>query len=202
MADDKPHGKAAIMQAVIDAAIPLIASKGVLAVSIRDIATAANVNSALIIRHFGSKELMLNKIGDYLGDKTLRSAQDKQRSLDETWESIITDRNLELRAMARILLDTEPNRDLKATSAILAQARSWFQRELKLPEGQGNDSALAVYISACLVIGSEVVGSHVLKAMGIDVAQANSLRLQAFRLVLETVARRAQESAPIGHKPK
>lgn len=47
---------------IIDAAIPLFAMKGFAAVSVREIANAANVNIALISYYFGGKEKLYSQI--------------------------------------------------------------------------------------------------------------------------------------------
>lgn len=184
MAEDKPHGRDEIVEAVMEAAIPLIAQKGPLAVSLRDIAAAANVNTALIIRHFGSKEAMMARIGDHVGAKALRQASESTESLDATWEAIIRNQSVELRAMARLLLDSEPSQDQKTTAQILAQARGWFNQELHIPDSNPEESALAVYLAACLVIGSEVVGAHILTALGVPPERFLDARLRAFRAVI------------------
>jgi AcrR family transcriptional regulator len=187
MAEDKPHGREEIVEAVMEAAIPLIAQRGPLAVSLRDIAAAANVNTALIIRHFGSKEKMLARISDHVGTKALRHANAGTQGLDATWEAIIRNQSVELRAMARLLLDSEPNPDEVATSRILNQAREWFAKELHLSAEIPEESSLAVYVAACLVIGSEVVGSHLLTALGVPPERFLDARIRAFRTVLGTL---------------
>ena len=52
----KPRGKQQVTAALIEACTELFAERGIKAVSIRDIASKANVNSALISRHFGGKD--------------------------------------------------------------------------------------------------------------------------------------------------
>lgn len=52
----KPMGRDEVKDALIEASIKLFAERGIKAVPIRDLADEANVNLALIYRHFGSKE--------------------------------------------------------------------------------------------------------------------------------------------------
>lgn len=52
----KPIGRDEVKDALIEAGIKLFAQRGIKAVPIRDLADEANVNLALIYRHFGSKE--------------------------------------------------------------------------------------------------------------------------------------------------
>lgn len=58
----KPFGKHEVKQALVDAGIELFAERGIRAVTIRDIAQLANVNSALISRHFGGKEGLVEAV--------------------------------------------------------------------------------------------------------------------------------------------
>ncbi|MBN9888897.1 TetR/AcrR family transcriptional regulator [Salipiger abyssi] len=58
----KPRGKEATIEALLTAADALFGEKGPSAVSVREIAARANVNQALVHRHFGSKEALLDAI--------------------------------------------------------------------------------------------------------------------------------------------
>ena len=57
------------MTAILDAATALFAAKGVAGVSVRDIATKANVNHGLVHRHFGSKENLRLRVQNRLMEK-------------------------------------------------------------------------------------------------------------------------------------
>jgi AcrR family transcriptional regulator len=62
----RPRGREAVRAAVLESAMRLFADRGPSAVSLRDIATAANVNLGLLHRHFGSKaELVTAAIEHY-----------------------------------------------------------------------------------------------------------------------------------------
>jgi TetR/AcrR family transcriptional regulator, repressor for neighboring sulfatase len=64
MAKLKPVGKDATTTALLDAADFLFGEKGPNAVTIREISGMANVNHALLHRHFGSKAALLDAILD------------------------------------------------------------------------------------------------------------------------------------------
>ncbi len=49
-------GSVAVKRAILDAAVRQFAERGFTAIGIRDIAAEADVNPAIVIRHFGSKE--------------------------------------------------------------------------------------------------------------------------------------------------
>ena len=57
--NDRPVGRDAVVAAVIDAAATLFAERGPAAVSLREVAAAANVNLGLIHRYVGSKDDLL-----------------------------------------------------------------------------------------------------------------------------------------------
>ena len=63
---DKPYGRAAVVDALIEAAADLFSKFGVDAISIRDIALRANVNHGLIHRHFGTKDTLRRKTQEHL----------------------------------------------------------------------------------------------------------------------------------------
>ena len=58
----RPLGKNEVVVAVLSAARKLFAERGYAAVSVRDIAAAANINHGLIHRHFGSKDRILHAV--------------------------------------------------------------------------------------------------------------------------------------------
>lgn len=65
----KPKGRKDIVAAVLEAADGMFATKGPDAVTVRDVAARANVNHALIHRHFGTKqELLRQVISDHAKD--------------------------------------------------------------------------------------------------------------------------------------
>lgn len=57
-----PRGRAAVQEALLDAATELFSARGPAAVSIKDIAARASVNHGLVHRHFGSKEALLRAV--------------------------------------------------------------------------------------------------------------------------------------------
>ncbi len=74
---------AATRMKLLDAAAALFADKGFQAVSIRQIALEAGVNSALVSYHFGSKQALFEEIiriytADHVADRMARLAQEKR----------------------------------------------------------------------------------------------------------------------------
>ena len=62
-----PRGREEVRRAVIEAAANLLASRGPSAITVRDIAAAAQVNHGLVHRHFGSKEGVVRAVMEMLG---------------------------------------------------------------------------------------------------------------------------------------
>lgn len=60
--DTKPHGKDEVTAALLAAANTLFGERGPDGVSVRDVATQAGVNHALLHRHFGSKASLLRAV--------------------------------------------------------------------------------------------------------------------------------------------
>jgi AcrR family transcriptional regulator len=60
--DGPPRGREQVCDALVDAAMELMALRGPAAVSIRQIAARAQVNHALVFRHFGSKEGLVQAV--------------------------------------------------------------------------------------------------------------------------------------------
>lgn len=57
--EHRPHGRDDVVRALLAAATELFATRGPAAVSLRDVATAADVNLGLIHRYIGSKQDLL-----------------------------------------------------------------------------------------------------------------------------------------------
>jgi TetR/AcrR family transcriptional regulator, repressor for neighboring sulfatase len=57
-----PRGRDAVVDAVLDAAERLFATSGPAAVSLRDVATEADVTYSLINRHFGTKDALVDRL--------------------------------------------------------------------------------------------------------------------------------------------
>ncbi|NNL66837.1 MAG: TetR family transcriptional regulator [Myxococcales bacterium] len=64
--EDPPRGRDQVIEALTDAATSLVAERGAAAVSVREIAARAGVNHALVFRHFGSKDGLIQAVWDRL----------------------------------------------------------------------------------------------------------------------------------------
>ena len=79
-ASSRPYGREEVVAAVIEAATELFAERGPAAVSLREVAEAANVNLGLIHRHIGSKTDLLAAV---LNARPGMAAADRFRSPEE-----------------------------------------------------------------------------------------------------------------------
>ena len=59
---DRPYGRDEVRRAVLDAAGALVAERGPDGFSVREVATRAGVNHALVHRHFGTKAEVLEAV--------------------------------------------------------------------------------------------------------------------------------------------
>jgi AcrR family transcriptional regulator len=158
----KPHGKDEVVHAIMSAAIPLIAERGVKAVSFRDIAEAANVNHGLITRHFGTKEALLARVGDLLAERMFRDVHDgTEVSLDQirqirTWLGL---HRTEVRALVRILMDTTAaDRELGLSAQFFQEVTTWFSA--RLMGADRHEVLLTIYMLATQLFGGEVLDAH------------------------------------------
>ena len=84
MSHHKPQGKTAVMAAIKEATAILIAERGTRSVTLRDIARKANVNHGLIVRHFGTKEKLIESVGLGLVSSIIEETGAGNRTLLET----------------------------------------------------------------------------------------------------------------------
>lgn len=69
LAVEPPRGRDAVVEALVQSATRLFAERGVRGASVRDVASAAGVNHALVFRHFGSKAQLVREVMDRLIDE-------------------------------------------------------------------------------------------------------------------------------------
>jgi AcrR family transcriptional regulator len=65
-----------VRRAVLDAATTLFAQRGVDAVSLRDIAAAADVHVSLIIRYIGHREELVAEVFGHVSDQLARAVEE------------------------------------------------------------------------------------------------------------------------------
>jgi AcrR family transcriptional regulator len=182
---DKPHGKDAVTKAIIEAAVPLIAERGVTNVTFRDIAKAANVNHGLITHYFGNKEELMHKVSLYLGDAMVHSI--RARGDDSLWEAVFTEHSVQIRAIVRIMLDTKA--DKSSTSLrFVEETLLWLRSEqVKYNLKPDYDSDFLMFLMASLVIGGEIIGPHLKDILHMSDETFGKLKLRAFDLLFREI---------------
>lgn len=113
----KPHGKAEVKEALIDAASTLFAEKGVEAVSLRMIADHAGVNLGLIHRHFGTKEALRRETQEKLSADVRSLIGDPEDLMDTLFRglAVIQENDKFWRVMARTLLDDKDHGEIQSS---------------------------------------------------------------------------------------
>ncbi|KAB2790330.1 helix-turn-helix transcriptional regulator [Brucella anthropi] len=126
----KPFGRDATTAALLNAADELFGAKGPNAVTVREISARANVNHALMHRHFGSKEALL----DAIIDKHMVASKEAiyaAANPDEAISNLLNYLNSEPafpRIFAHLILDRRPLKDFVRKSGGTADLATLLER--------------------------------------------------------------------------
>jgi AcrR family transcriptional regulator len=104
-----PRGREAVVDALIDSAAELFATRGIEGASVREVAAAAGVNHALVFRHFGSKQRLVRVVLDRQLDELVaefRRAGLDPEALAAVGERVANDERL-WKLLTRAVLDGE-----------------------------------------------------------------------------------------------
>ena len=96
----QPHGRDAVVAAVLSSAAELFAQRGPNATSIREVAAHSGVNHGLVFRHFGTKEKLVGATLDHLAAEMSAAIES---GVDSAEFEVIVD--LQSRVLARTILD-------------------------------------------------------------------------------------------------
>ena len=176
----KPRGKAQVTAALIEACTQLFAERGIKAVSIRDIADKANVNSALISRHFGGKdglvEAVLREMVSRFGSTIEFETAPGEQMLAASIQTIIQNPEV-MRVFAHMALEGGPTVLSKMHSPYLKETI----RQIKI--GQDNDELIdtvdARVLLACgyaMGLGWAVFRPLLMEIAGLDKRRSKHLR--------------------------
>ncbi|MRI33818.1 hypothetical protein EOPP23_12560 [Endozoicomonas sp. OPT23] len=106
----KPLGKEEVKRALVEAGIKLFSERGIKAVTIRDIAKQANVNSVFIYRHFENKDGLVSAVVSSLFDRMESIQLDGEDSGEQMlYKSVLTIRTQPevFRIFAHLSLENE-----------------------------------------------------------------------------------------------
>ncbi|MGD8862266.1 MAG: TetR/AcrR family transcriptional regulator [Myxococcales bacterium] len=182
------------MAALIDAAVGLFAEQGPAAVSVRAVAERAGVNHGLVHRHFGSKEELQRAVFDHLAARIAGSAAERMgdggdpATVLRSALQAVTDEPRYVRALARALLDAEPDAmqtRFPVLERLLSEVRALQRRGVLDP---ALDARMLVAALGALGLGWMVFEPYLLKATGQSRLSTATARVR----LMETLERLAR----------
>jgi len=184
------------MAAIEDATARLIAERGTRSVTLRDIARKADVNHGLIIRHYGSKEKLVEAVGLSLVRSIIDETEERSLDLMETLSAWDNRYSVNIRAIVRIMLDNTQGSVPVDTRPLVDRLLVRVLEEQKKLHIEGEGSAVVlVFIIACVVFGDEVLGPYLRKIMRISEESYRRLRPRIFQAIISGLH---QESRNLG----
>jgi AcrR family transcriptional regulator len=172
---DKPTGRDAVMDALVDATAQLILERGV-TMSVRDIARRASVNHGLIHTYFGSKEALLSAAFGHLIDRAAAE-------LDEDGfppADLAFRRGGEVaRALARAMLDVTG--DPYPSHPILPSWRAALTRSR--PDATEVELDEAVIVATTLGLGWALFAEHLCGILGVDEDERDAIEDRVLTLI-------------------
>jgi TetR/AcrR family transcriptional regulator, repressor for neighboring sulfatase len=184
---DKPRGKDAVTKAIIEAAIPLVAERGVKDVSFRDIAVAANVNHGLITHYFGNKEELMHRVSLHLSDEMIGAVKARGDDYRDMWERVFSGNSVRLRAMVRIMLDTPVDKSASSLRFV-DETIAWLKAEQdKYGLTPDFDSDFLMYLAASLLIGGEIIGPHLKEVLHLSDEAFDKLKHRVLDVLIHEV---------------
>jgi AcrR family transcriptional regulator len=154
----RPYGKEQVVEAILDAAEAVVLERGLASTTTRDIATRADVNQALIFRHFGTKAALLTAMQRRHTQRFWARIASLDVPLDQLFVEFSADANF-WKLLARSALDhgievpppgqTIPGIELLLTRVGQAQAEGVLPRDV--------EAERILYLQFALVLGLVVL---------------------------------------------
>ena len=196
----RPWGREAVMTAIIDAATALFAARGPASVSVRDIAAAAQVNHALVHRHFGSKDDVLRAVLERAAQEMAAITAEETTSRQRIARLFAASAEHEMywRALARAILDGEKPQALQREFPtiqrlieLLREEQQQMQRRTATPlSSPPLDVRVVVGTLSALTLGWLVFEPYLLAATGLVQEDQKEVRQQVVQM-LQTMIDRA-----------
>ena len=168
MSDKKPWGKEAVKEAVLTAATELIAEHGFKAISIRDIALAANVNHGLITAYFGSKFELVKEVASRSIARIAQSSLANNATLQEIWLKGFDDYSVDIKTVVRILLDEPDVTIVDKMGDLIGSLVEWVKKEqAKHKLKRSIDPVFLLFAVASLFLGAHLLEPYLKNIIGL-----------------------------------
>jgi AcrR family transcriptional regulator len=172
---DKPVGRDAVMDALVEATGQLILERGV-TISVRDIARRAGVNHGLVHTYFGSKEALLSAAFGRLVD---RAADDVDADGFPPADLAFRRGGEVARALARTMLDVAG--DPYPSHPILPSWRAALARNR--PEATDAELDEAVIVATTLGLGWALFAEHLCAILDVDESGRDAIEHRVLALI-------------------
>ncbi len=174
---EKPVGRDAVMDALIEATSGLILEQGV-TMSVRDIAHRAGVNHGLVHTYFGSKDALVTAAFGRIVDRAAAELDDDGFPPPD----LAFRRGGEMtRALARVMLDVDG--DPYPRHPILPSWRAALDRTQ--PDASDAELDEAVIVATTLGLGWALFAEHLCEILDVDEVQRDSMEQRVLDLVSE-----------------
>ena len=186
-ANRRPYGREEIRAALLDAANELFGLKGPDAVSVRDVAKLADVNHALLHRHFGSKEQLLRDLMEQHAASFRHSssqAKDAYHAVGMMFDLMLKEPSF-IRIVAQLLLTGHQPDEFVTRQGGLAKLQELVA--LEHPDLDEDQTKLIAAASSAFSMGWLLFEPFVLKGVGYDgkVSAARSTVASAIQKFIE-----------------
>ncbi len=167
----RPSGRAAVMDAVLDAATELIADRGPNAVTVRAIAERAGINHALVHRYFGTKDDLIGAViaREVAWFRQLAEPDDEPTVVFARLLAGLSTRRTYVRFMARAILDGYRTGDLRP-DVLLFRDVLGIAAPLTPPIGAEGQADPRVVLAALgsMALGWRIFGDFLSTGFGLD----------------------------------
>jgi AcrR family transcriptional regulator len=172
---EKPVGREAVMDALVEATSALIVEQGV-TVSVRDIAQRAGVNHGLVHTYFGSKDALITAAFGHIVDRAAAELDgDGFPPADLAFR-----RGGEItRALARVMLDV--GGDPYPRHPILPSWRAALARTR--PDADAAELDAAIIVATTLGLGWALFAEHLCDILDVDDEQRDAIEGRVLSLV-------------------
>jgi len=167
----RPSGRAAVMDAVLDAATELIADRGPNAVTVRAIAERAGVNHALVHRYFGTKEDLIGAVIAREVTYFRRLAKGDGGTLEVFGRLMagLSERSAYVRFLARAILDGYRAAQLDLDFVLFRDVLGLVEPNVPPVAAEGQpDVRIAVAALGSMALGWRIFGEFLAAGLGLD----------------------------------